>query len=166
MRRLLFFLIAVMVSTNAFAQTQTAGQVDDTFWKEKVDTSTDWGKWLTSLKPYWDKFGEATTEMSLSATHINPIGLTPQEMLVKVNAGYVVYYKAIQKITPPEELKNYHAIILNEFAEIAQKVPTNQQQAQQIEAIIEKSNNEATKELVQVFIHHGVPQNIIDEFTK
>ena len=169
MHKLLSFLvISVMSSGVVFAQVNTdaLSASREAFWKQ-IDTTTEWGSWLViEVKPYLDKMSEAMVTTTLPTTQIDVTGLSPEEILKKVNAGFVDYYKAMQNIIPPTELKAYHTKILEFYAEVTKVIPANHQQALQSDAIMKKLVDEATQDLAQVFIRHGVPQDIIAEFTK
>ena len=141
-------------------------QAEEAFWK-KVDASTGWGAWLINVyKPYSDKMSEALMTTVMPTTQIDPTGLSPQELIKKVNEGHADYVKAIQNITPPEELKAYHARVIELYVAMSENVPSNHQEALEIEAKTNKLGDAVTQELGDVLTRQGVPQVIIAEFTK
>ena len=163
MSRLIFllFFVVVIMGGIAFAQgTSVEPSKEQIFW-EQIDITSEWGKWFKStIKPYFEKMSEVATTYIFPAIEIDITGLSPDEIMKKVNAGYVDYYKAIQSIIPSLELKAYHSKIVELFAETTKTGPMRN------EELINKLGAEANQELVQVFTQHGVPQKIIDEFTK
>ena len=170
MQKLLLFLIAIIISCNSFAQTPDTSRIDKIFsskeaiWSTKVDTTTNWGKWLMSTKPYWDKIIEAERQNAKAMINNAPIlpNITPDDYLKRSSAVMADSYNVIQNITPPEELKTYHAIYLKGYGIQV----TNNQQAHEAVAEAYRLGKEAKKELDKVFKRHGVPQNIMDGFLK
>lgn len=168
MHRLLSSLVvAVLLCGIASAQENSlvldTKKAAEAFWK-KVDTTTQWGQWMVNVyKPYSDRMSDV---MLGAISQIDPTGLSPEELLNKVKARYEEEYKSIQNIAPPEELKAYHAKILELFAATSKSFPTNPQQAVESQAMTKKLGDEAIQELVTVLTSQGVPQDIIAEFTK
>ncbi len=173
-RYFLVFAFMTVLAGASFAQESVgsietiraqAAEAETAFWK-KVDASTDWGKWLVEVKPYWDKISEATMVAAASAAGFDPTGMSEQAAAAKGNEIALVFYKALQGITPPEELKVYHAKIMATYAELTKSVPADHEQLLQKEEATKKLSNDAVQELAQVLSRHQVPQDIIEEFMK
>ncbi len=171
MKKLLFFLIALTIGGHAWAQSQASDPIEqirsssNAFWEKKVDTTTDWGKWLMTTRPYWDKIIEVETKNASSLMQIGS-GTAPSsdDTLKQFSAVMADFYKEMQGITPPEELKVFHSIVLEQTGKMA-KIDTGEQ-ARQAAAEQEALGNQAQKELEGAFKRHGVPQEIIDGFLK
>jgi len=173
MRRLLFSLIVIMISGNIFAQTPDASRIDkifsskEAFWETKVDTTTNWGKWLMSTKPYWDKIMEAEKKDAKAMINISPTSSTsPDDYFKRSSAVMEDNLKAMQDITPPEELKALHALMVEECALTATMPTMGSDKQHQVMKEVDKLSDEVNKEQNKVFKQHGVPQNIIDGFLK
>jgi hypothetical protein len=162
----LVFLLSVMIMTGGISsaqETRVESNQLQVFWEQNIDTTTEWGKWLTATyKPYLEKQQEALARYLLPLTKLNMTDmpeLSADEIQKKTNQAQSDYYKAIQSITPPPELRAYHSKMLEIFAEKIKATPPK-------EELIDKLLVETSQELVQVFMQHGVPQKIIDKFTK
>jgi len=163
MYKLLFsLLLIVTLGGPVFAQEMNIELIEESdFWSQDVDTTTIWGKWLVeTVKPYWDELSEGMENYILPTTEIDITGLSPEEIIKQVNLGYVDYYKAIQEITPPPELKKYHEIIVEVYAVTSNMIAFHPEKNE----LLNKLSSEANQELSRVFSRHGVPQNIIDVF--
>jgi len=181
MKKLLVFLIVIMLGGNAFAQTSNTSRMEaifaakEAFWN-KVDTTTNWGKYLMSTKPYWDKIIEADRKNAISIIQNGDAEelLVTQGRMIDINEEETKrrslmedYHKAIQSIIPPDELKAMHAIKVEGSALAAKSTPTgNKQIDDQVLAELKKLAGKERNELNKVFKQHGVPQNIIDGFLK
>ncbi|MCK5014612.1 MAG: hypothetical protein KAS66_12400 [Candidatus Omnitrophica bacterium] len=163
MRRLMLVLfLAVMLGGMAFAQgvdIESKNEVD--FWEQNVDATTEWGEWLNeTVKLYLEKLSETAETYISPITEADITELSPDEIMEKVTANYVDYYKAIQDITPPLDLKVYHSKIVELFAETVKNIKGPIKN----EELISKLGAEAAQEMERVLNQHGVPQKIIDEF--
>lgn len=173
MPKLFIFLVAGMLASGAAFAQGGSGALDSTPAAEaeafynRIDTTTEWGQWLVGVfKPYADKMAAEALTTILPATQIDPAGLSREELMRKVTAGYAEYHKAIQRITPPEELKAYHMKIMDVYAEISKNLPANPEQALDLEVTIKKLYDEAMREIENVLKTRGVPPEVIEEFTK
>lgn len=162
MKQWVFLLSLIMLTGGiSFAQeTKVEPNKQQVFWEQNIDTSTEWGKWLTATyKPYLEKLQEALAKFILPLTKLDMTGLSADEIKKKNEAAQSDYYKAIQDITPPPELKAYHSKMLEIFAEKIKTTVPN-------EELINKLIEEDYQELMRVFMQHGVPQETIDMFGK
>jgi hypothetical protein len=128
----------------------------EAYWKT-IDTTTSWGKWLsTEFRPYQDKVSQAMQVL------LAPGNGNAQEG--RLRSGRC--FEALQKIAPPAELKKFHAKQLALYAFVSKNIPANTQEAIRQGAVIKKLNEESSQELANVLARHGVPQGVIDGFTK
>jgi hypothetical protein len=171
MPKLFIFLVAGMLACGAAFAQGGAGALDanpaaEAFYN-KIDTTTEWGQWLVGVfKPYADKMAAEALTTILPATQIDPAGLSQEELLKKVSAGYAEYHKAIQRITPPEELRAYHMKITDVYAEISKNLPAGPEQALELEVKLKILYDEAVQEIIRVLKSHGVPEDVIAEFAQ
>jgi hypothetical protein len=167
LRVLASLVIAVMLCSVACSQ-ESAGalavrQSEEAFWTS-IDAGTEGGKWLIEVfKPYADQLTQAVITTQLSEKRADQTGLSEEEIAKNVKAGNEEYSAALQDITPPEELKAYHAKIREVYAEIA-KLPPYDQQTPESTAAITKLGLEARDEIVRVFALHNVPKEVVDQF--
>ncbi|MEI8012920.1 MAG: hypothetical protein WCI27_10670 [Candidatus Omnitrophota bacterium] len=177
MKKIIFFLIALLISGNVFAQVLNSHQLPiDTwrssyasFWNNKVNKTATWGKWLMSTKPYWDNIFDV--QMKSSSSMVTVIELfkpsatedNAKKMDTAMRAVNKDFYQTMQGISPPEELKALHAIMLEESLLMT---IFNGQDKGQVEAKMEGLVVKFQKEQDRVFKQHGVPQRIIDGFLK
>lgn len=172
MFRLIILVLAagIMAGGAAFAQggpgVPDANLAAEAFYN-KIDTTTEWGKWMVGVfKPYADKLTAEALVTIFPVTQIDPTGLSREELMKKVTAGYADYYNALQKITPPEELKAYHSKISELYVVISKNIPMTPEQSLDMEITIKKLYEEAMQEIVNVLKSRGVPPDVIEEFTE
>jgi len=158
MKRILCSFIIVLILCGVSSAQESMDERLQAFWEQKVDTTTAWGQWLTATyKPYIEALFEAIQPLR----KLDLKGLSPDEIKKKTNEAQVEYYKALQDITPPDELKAYHMKMLELIGELSKgKLST------EIPEFTDNLTEEMKRELEQVFLRHGVPQEIIDELDK
>ena len=158
MKRILCSFIIVLILCGVSSAQESMDERLQAFWEQEVDTTTAWGQWLTATyKPYIEALFEAIQPLR----KLDLKGLSPDEIKKKTNEAQVEYYKALQDITPPDELKAYHMKMLELIGELSKgKLST------EIPEFTDNLTEEMKRELEQVFLRHGVPQEIIDELDK
>lgn len=155
MKKILFSFIIVLLLCGVSLAQAPMGQRWQAFWEQEVDATTDWGQWLTVVyKPYLEELFEALQPLrSLDLT-----GLSADEMKKKTNDVSIAYYKALQAMTAPDELKAYHLKMLEVFGEL-----TKEKKSTEMFEYTDQLKAEMAQELASIFLRHGVPQKIIDE---
>ena len=163
MKKLIFLLIFMMVSGISTAENFWGASNEEKgfSWNDYKNASTEWGKWLYTIKPYWDKMAEASkVSASLITTEVL-LNSTRTEREKKFYESDVSYYKEIQNIIPPPELKKYH---LKKLELQGEKLESDVGRYNKEQFI--KLQDEVSQELERVLKEHKVPQEIIDNFTK
>jgi hypothetical protein len=161
---LMVLILSLMLSSVASAQVSKdeLAARKEAYWKT-IDTKTPWGQWLSTVfKPYQDQVAEAVLALASAPT----TGRTPEDVMNENRLRYAKCFEALQKITPPAELKKFHTQQLALYAFVSKNIPANAEEAVRQNLVIKKITGEFTQELARVFASHGVPQNVIDDFTK
>jgi len=161
MRRFIICLIFLTVlGAASYAQEiQILPDPDETFWRENVDPSSEWGRWLTeTYKPYADEL-KATVNDFVRVFNNMPMGeISAVEIRQKTNAAMTNYYQAVQRIEPPLELEKYHVKLL-QF--LAARMKADSSDDDSIARLIAG----AQEELARVFARRGVPHLITQTLT-
>jgi len=158
-------VLSFLLSSAALAQVnkEELAAKREAYWKT-IDTTTAWGKCLsTEFRPYHEQVSDAVL---LLAAPEATAGRTPEDLMKENRLRYAQCFEALQKITPPAELKKFHTQQMALYAFVSKNIPTNTEEAMRQSAVIKNLTNAFMQELARVFARHGVPQNVIDEFTK